>query len=1038
MTDERYPLTYKTRGNSTPQGKQKVYFCCHPGEFARFFERISDEILAEQNCAIWYPKDVESERDASFLEELEGMRLFVMPVTRELLTTKNPAIDLEFPYAIEHRISVLPLMQESGLEALFNERCGNLQFLDPFHRDPTAIPYEEKFKKHLAAVLVGDELAEQVREAFDAYVFLSYRKKDRKHARELMHLIHDHAFCRDIAIWYDEFLTPGTDFNEAIRAAMEKSGMFVFAVTPNLVSEKNYVMTVEYPKAKEAAERDHKPILPAEMVATDREALAAHYPAIPTPTDAHNDGELTEALLRAVERMAKKENDGSHRHNFFIGLAYLSGIDVEVDHARALSLITSAADGGLIEAIDKLVDMYEKGDGVERNFLTAIDWRERKIELLRQRYLKAANEETLYEAVQAIIECAAAYDEINDLNRANEQYYLACHVMTDFYRKFAERVRQEPPTKYGAMVFHRQMICFARMSANCLALGDTESAIRFGTYALEICQRLEKDNGTDYWRDQLAVSYRVLGEACRVAGDFEQAADYLDRACEISERLAETHTEEADYRETLATSLSCRGEVLREAGKLAEAKACCQKACELLEQLVKEGREGADRYLAYTYNGLAMVCMNMDERTEATAYFEKTVAIWEEMAATVGTGQVLQDMAHGYINLSVVADRTKSKSYCERAIALQRELLAQSDTVPHRHSLAHSYLNLGMEYRQDGDTDTARENYRSGVDLLEEIAEKSHTRDTDLLLAMLYVKCADVTDGERRSYLQRAGKILERLTAQYPEVSRYHKLADHVRAKLLLSDAEDEGMPFPFRLDLFDEDLDDEDLSDEDILALFGGGMRGEGDFDQYDLSTLTEYDGGLSDEEYRPEEEAAAPEEKATDTEEADESDARRAADPEALLRVIDKLEAKYRAQSNPALGFSLALGYARLSGMQEAADPAAARSALSRGIALLAEQTQDRIAPQTYELLAELQLRYAALSEGEERLYAIEKALELTLALCEQFPRDPRYRGEAEAIRERLKKERDTFRAEQARRRKREQSLPSRLSRLFRKKKK
>ena len=47
--------------------------------------------------------------------------------------------------------------------------------------------------------------AEGTRHAFDAYIFLSYRKKDRRYANELMRLIHNNPECRDIAIWFDEF-----------------------------------------------------------------------------------------------------------------------------------------------------------------------------------------------------------------------------------------------------------------------------------------------------------------------------------------------------------------------------------------------------------------------------------------------------------------------------------------------------------------------------------------------------------------------------------------------------------------------------------------------------------------------------------------------------------------------------------------------------------------------------------------------------------------------------------------------------------------
>lgn len=194
-------LKYKTRGNSSPQGKPRVYFCCQPEDFNKYFESVSDEILSKQNCAIWYT-DEEVVRDEDFFADIKQMQLFVMPVTTNLLCTENEALDVEFKFAIENHIPVLPLMQENGLEELFNKKCGDLQFLDKNNTDVTAISYEEKLKKYLESVLIGDELAEKIRAAFDAYVFLSYRKKDRRYAQELMRLIHKNEFCRDIAIWY--------------------------------------------------------------------------------------------------------------------------------------------------------------------------------------------------------------------------------------------------------------------------------------------------------------------------------------------------------------------------------------------------------------------------------------------------------------------------------------------------------------------------------------------------------------------------------------------------------------------------------------------------------------------------------------------------------------------------------------------------------------------------------------------------------------------------------------------------------------------
>ena len=374
-------LNYKIRGSGSPQGKPRVYFCCHLDDFDRYFEEISEDILSRQTCAVWYRGDF-SAFDDELENDLKQMQLFVIPVTAKFLTAVNDAFDIEFRIAIENHIPVLPLMQEPGLEQLFNLKCGNLQFLNKYSNDMTEISYDEKLKKYLESVLIGNELAEKIRAAFDAYVFLSYRKKDRKYAQELMKLIHKNKFCRDIAIWYDEFLTPGENFNDSIKEALLKSDLFVLTVTPNLVNELNYIVTTEYPMAK----AENKPVFPVELVPTDKDELFSKFDGISAPTDAHDDGIFTDALLENIKKLAIKENNSSPEHNFFIGLAYLNGIDVEVDRERAVKLITYAAENGLEEAMVKLYDMYKNGDGVKLDYEKSVYWAEKLYEYRRINY----------------------------------------------------------------------------------------------------------------------------------------------------------------------------------------------------------------------------------------------------------------------------------------------------------------------------------------------------------------------------------------------------------------------------------------------------------------------------------------------------------------------------------------------------------------------------------------------------------------------------------------------------------------------------
>ena len=369
-------LQFRTRGNASPQGRSRVYFTCHPADFTRSFERICTDIFASCDCAIYYTADMEARLPEETRDtDLGQMNLLVIPISGRLLTEPNRAMDEDFPFAKEQHIPVLPILLEPGLDELYSrpDRFGALQYLNPDSQDATEISYGEKLKRYLESVLVGSEQAARVRAAFDAYIFLSYRKKDRKYANELMRLIHRNPICRDIAIWYDEFLTPGESFSDTIGKMLSDSQLFALLVTPNLVNEQNYVQSVEYPAARQSG----KTILPALMEQTDPALLSEKYEGIPAAVDARDDRAFRTRLQEALTGIARRENDQDPAHNFLIGLAYLEGIDVEVDRARALELITGAGEAELPEAMEKLCKMYRDGIGVALDYQKELFWRER-------------------------------------------------------------------------------------------------------------------------------------------------------------------------------------------------------------------------------------------------------------------------------------------------------------------------------------------------------------------------------------------------------------------------------------------------------------------------------------------------------------------------------------------------------------------------------------------------------------------------------------------------------------------------------------
>ena len=788
MADTQYHLSYKTRGDSSPQGKPKVYFCCHPDDFGYLFEEISNEILAEQNCSVWYADPVDAVRDEEFLNDLSQMQLFVMPVTAKLLYLKNHAIDVEFPFAVEHHIPILPLMQESDLEGIFNQKCADLQFLDKKARDATAIPYEEKFRAYLSSVLIGDELAQKVRDAFDAYIFLSYRKKDRKYAQELMRLIHKNKSCRDIAIWYDEFLIPGENFNDAIRQALNKSDLFVMTVTPNLIAEKNYIMTTEYPMAKDAG----KPILPAEMVKTDRGALAEKYQQLPIPTDAHNEIALSETLLSTIQNLAIKENDDSPEHSFFIGLAYLGGIDVEVDHERALFLIRSAAEAGLPEAMEKLIRMYETGEGVARDYQAAIAWREKKIARSEKIYRDSPDEASLNQFFWDVINCAYAYYSLGKSTLAYKKIEYAKDLMEN-----AAIQEKSPNTRRNLAVCYRlfsaipsskrdfdgymsyieksltiledlcretgtQQARYDLADAYAGIIGYAKTSVRRREKAIEIAEELVRETDSIEMRWLLSKCYKSYGDFLRVGvgGNPPAARGYLEKSLAIAEDLSvETGTLQA--RRDLADRYT---ELSGLCGRLKDVdaeKRYTKKAFQLSQKIAQETDAVGDRRrLASAYGSMGLICKSEGNAEKARFYYEEELVLLERLTyETEGTqdgkffclccntlGELCKDMG----------DLSSSFSYYEKGIEMCEMMTRETDAESDRRSLANAYFTVARAYEKSGDLKMARYHFEKKLMIYERlILEKNEVRDRDMFCyycGRLGEICSKIGDVERSIY----------------------------------------------------------------------------------------------------------------------------------------------------------------------------------------------------------------------------------------------------------------------------------------------
>lgn len=92
------------------------------------------------------------------------MNLLAVPVPARLLTRLSRTMSEDLPFALEHRIPVLPVLLEPGLETVcaFPDKFGRIRCLDREDPDPAHALWPKKLKKRLESLLFTRDTAERI------------------------------------------------------------------------------------------------------------------------------------------------------------------------------------------------------------------------------------------------------------------------------------------------------------------------------------------------------------------------------------------------------------------------------------------------------------------------------------------------------------------------------------------------------------------------------------------------------------------------------------------------------------------------------------------------------------------------------------------------------------------------------------------------------------------------------------------------------------------------------------------------------------
>lgn len=774
-------LKCNKKGPGLLKDLQKIFFCSTDADREKYFEEIcSDLFELQDNISIWYREediaDLYDEEKKDYLSDLSRMALFVVPVTNVFLKTENDARKSELDFAIKTNIPVLPVLEEQGLEFLFNDVCGNLQVLNKHDPDPTALPYKDKLKLYLDTVLLKDEILDKIRKAFAAYIFLSYRKKDRRYAQDVMRLIHADPFTRDIAIWYDEFLTPGEDFNESIKEAFEKSDLFAMVVTPNLLEKPNYVMTTEYPMAIKA----EKKVLPIKAVETDEISLTDCYPGIPDPINAEKGTDLIGKLIR--EALEVKTTDDP-LHQFFIGLAYLSGIDMETDHEKARSLITAAAEGGIEEAYKKLVSMYENGQGVDRNYEQSAFYQERYAALLERKLSENNDDEDLqYRYIRTVNTAAAKWADllkyercwklleklmVLDINGKTNREKIA---LVETFQFAAEIALRQNELSLSKSFLDRMLEIADSFIAD---LSEIEIEKNQNTYHVNLIKCIWEGTGLII-RGDIAVKEKNWNEA---------VSSYEKAIASIKKVFASNPAKYPNFAKTLVELYGSYSEAYllkdnasEENLRMAERK--CLEGLLFMEGVVNQhGEFVRSPYTFKIYKTLIQAYLGLNNSYAAAKAANEFLAIAEKEYQEQGSINSARILAFAYTCLASIAEKKKDYISAEKevraAVEIENALKDKIGILNVEKQLKSYYQTLFNYAKQRGD-DKAASFYADNV------------RYVDSLVALKYYR-----DGENGN-IEAAAKaydLYRKLHEKYPERG-YDKNANYVKNHFL--DANDD------------------------------------------------------------------------------------------------------------------------------------------------------------------------------------------------------------------------------------------------------
>lgn len=670
-------LCCKTRGNTAPAGKTKIYIIARPEDREQYMDAVVKTLLYTVNAAIYYD---DGEGEVYRLEEQhKEYQLVVAMITKGFLLTQNAAREQELTFAMSRKIPVFPFTFEPGVDILFDNIVGHYQCLYAGQQTGTEKDFYQKLRDAVSSVTKPEELNREICEkAFDLFLFISYRKIDRKYVNEYVNRMHQVPALQGIGYWYDEELVMGTDYNEEIDSALKSSDAVLLIVTPNVLTEGNYVKTIEYQQAISYG----KPIVAVELVPTDRRAFIEAFPEVDYYISLAEEAGSEAVLLNLIKLKQGNPESGSRsrRRDYLLGQAYTYGIGVEVNHALGRKMLTQLAESGYVPAMEAVIDLYENQIGVSAEPATLAAWRKELVLARQYLFTQSQTKETLLAYLHSLYEYGSGFFLSEQMGEAeqiylqflkiSEEYKLACEDMikvcfdlgniyyvVGHYERAKEylTMQLELTTQYLELKGDVDVKAARSYVTARILLNDAELALKNYSTAEKGYLQAEQEAEKNYekfpcnetLRDLRSV-YSRLGRLYTVCAEVYGERQLLQLACKYKTEAAEMGN--AIYKELMSThnlmnliqDFIDAGDVCYLAQDYSKAKTYYNKATNAFVRLRQNDLANLSDYDVLTvyapnmdrvYGRLSEICYELGDAQSATASY----AMYQQITQVLGT-----------------------------------------------------------------------------------------------------------------------------------------------------------------------------------------------------------------------------------------------------------------------------------------------------------------------------------------------------------------------------------------------------------------